>query len=152
MGDLETRIKALSPFVNWEIEHILEHSEGVASVAFSPDGTRVVSGSWDRLVRIWNAATEDIECALEGHSSRVTSVAFSPDGTHVVSGSIDMSVRIWSAMAGEMEGSLEGHLGGVTSDSLPMGPACPVPGTRQSESGIPSQGRWSTYSRVIRVW
>ena len=68
----------------------------VSSGAFSRDGTRVVSGSLDNTIRIWNAVTGDIERVLKGHSDGVTSVAFSHDGTRVVSGSWDNSVRIWN--------------------------------------------------------
>ncbi|PVH68254.1 hypothetical protein DL98DRAFT_441609, partial [Cadophora sp. DSE1049] len=53
----------------------------VTSLAFSPDGKQIVSGSYDRTVRRWDAATGQLLLpALEGHTSGVTSVAFSPDG------------------------------------------------------------------------
>ena len=61
------------------------HAAEVTSIAFSPDGTQVVSGSWNRTVRSWDAATGDLLQTLKGHSDRVMSVAFSPDGTQVVS-------------------------------------------------------------------
>lgn len=56
------------------------HSRSVTSVAFSPDGKQVVSGSNDETVRLWNAATEAPLQTLEGHSDWVTSVALSLDG------------------------------------------------------------------------
>jgi WD40 repeat protein len=56
----------------------------VSSIAFSPDGKQIVSGSWDKTVRRWDAATgEQLLLALEGHTDRVSSVAFSPDGKHI---------------------------------------------------------------------
>ena len=75
----------------------LYHSSHVWSVAFSPDGTKIVSGSHDETVRVWDAVTGTLSNTLEGHSSDVTSVAFSPDGTKIVSGSKDKTVRIWDA-------------------------------------------------------
>ncbi len=75
----------------------------MGSVAFSPDGTRVVSGSDDETVKIWSASTGEVEQTLQGHSDFVRSVAFSPDGTRVVSGSNDNTVKIWSASTGEVE-------------------------------------------------
>jgi WD40 repeat protein len=96
-------------------ELTMRHGSIVSSVAFSNDGSRVVSGSYDRSVRIWNAVTGECEVVLEGHSDLVTSVAFSNDGSRVVSGSWDKSVRIWNAVTGECEVVLEGHSNRVRS-------------------------------------
>jgi predicted amidophosphoribosyltransferase len=59
---------------------LLGHSWSVNSVAFSPDGKRIVSGSGDKTVKIWDATTGQEMLTLKGHSSVVISVSFSPDG------------------------------------------------------------------------
>ncbi|KAJ3507945.1 hypothetical protein NLJ89_g6019 [Agrocybe chaxingu] len=94
-----------------------EHKSIVSSVAFSPDGRRIASSSWDRTICIWDAATGTIlKGPFEGHTGPVNSVAFSPDGKCIISGSFDATIRVWDAETGKtVVGPIKGHTGDVNS-------------------------------------
>jgi WD40 repeat protein len=86
------------------------HTDSVTSVAFSPDGTRLVSGSDDKTVKHWDVASGKLLRTLAGHSDRVKSVAFSPDGSRLLSGgSQDGDLRLWDAASGRLLHTFTGH-------------------------------------------
>ncbi|KAK6987700.1 WD40 repeat-like protein [Favolaschia claudopus] len=87
------------------------HTELVTSVAFSPNGEWIVSGSRDNTLRIWEASSgAPIGEPLHGHTDWVRCVAFSPNGQHILSGSADRTLRIWDAGTGAPIGEpLHGH-------------------------------------------
>ncbi len=87
------------------------HSGSVRSVAFSPDGDRIVSGSDDETLRLWDLAGNAIGSPFEGHSGAVNSVAFSPDGDRIVSGSHDYTLRLWDLAGNAIGSPFEGHSG-----------------------------------------
>ena len=109
----------ISRNINYEnftnIKTLKGHSDYVRSVAFSPDGNIIASGSVDKTIKLWETRTGSLIKTLEGHSYDVESVAFSPDGKIIASGSWDKTIKLWETRTGSLIKTLEGHSDLVTS-------------------------------------
>ena len=89
-----------------DIVKIVHTPARVYSVGLSPDGRKIVAGSADKTIRMWDAVSgNSIGEPLRGHNKQVTSVAFSPDGTRIVSGSADNTIQLWDAATGQPIGA-----------------------------------------------
>ena len=75
------------------------HTRGVWSVAWSPDGTHLCSGSDDKTIAVWTAAGQLVKRCEGVHTGAVMRVAWSPDGSHLCSGSRDKTIAVWTAQA-----------------------------------------------------
>src|SRR5262249_49451846 len=76
------------------------HSSAVKTVEFSPDGKRLLTGSWDATARIWDVESGQVMVVMQGHTRRIQMAVFSPDGTRVLTASDDTTARIWDAASG----------------------------------------------------
>lgn len=93
------------------------HIDRVTSVAWSPNGKYIVSGSIDQTVRIWSVSPVNHTPVYiyHGHTAGVQTVDWSPDSNRVVSGSIDKTVQVWDALTGEQATVYHGHTGFVNT-------------------------------------
>ena len=87
----------------------------VTSAAFSPDGTRIVTGSADDTAKVWDAASGKELLTLSGQDNDVECVAFSPDGSRIATGNDDATLKLWDAFTGKLLETLTGHTGTVNS-------------------------------------
>jgi WD40 repeat protein len=73
---------------------LLGHTKGAYSVAFSPNGQMLATGSSNSVIKLWDIVTGKCLNTLDGHTNRVVSLAFSPDSQILASGSYDQTLRV----------------------------------------------------------
>jgi WD40 repeat protein len=89
------------------------HARTVWSVAFSPDGQTLATGSGDHTVKLWDTATGRLTHTLAGHQSFVHALAISPAGNLLASGSRDFTIKLWDTMQHTQTATLAGHMDAV---------------------------------------
>ena len=122
VASAEAYLEEVSPGFQqtWEYRHLRDlcrrkaltfkgHTGSVSAAAFRSDGHRIVSGSADKTVKVWDSVTGEVLLTLEGHKGIVTCVAFSPDGKRIVSGSADQTLQMWDAETGKNMLTFTGH-------------------------------------------
>ena len=83
--------------INKNIDKLEGHLGLILSVCMSSEGSRIISGSLDKTIKIWDTITGCCVNTLEGHFAPISSVCVSSDGSRIVSGSQDNTVKIWDA-------------------------------------------------------
>ena len=115
------------------------HLNSICAVTVTPDGKRIISGSRDKTIRIWDLESgAPIGKPIEGHSNYVTAIAVTPDGKRIISGSYDNTIRVWDLETGTQIGkTIEGHRCVVSSVVI-------TPDGKHIISG--------SWDNTIRVW
>ncbi|HEY9614739.1 hypothetical protein [Allocoleopsis sp.] len=106
----------LLPPPTWSFLNTLTgHSDWIHALAITPDGQTLVSGSFDKTIKVWQLATGELLHTLSNHTKGVLCLAISPDGKIIASGSFDEKIHLWRLDTGELIGTLKGHTSSVRS-------------------------------------
>jgi WD40 repeat protein len=121
------------------------HDGSVQIAVVSPDGRRILSGSNDKTMILWDRETAQPIRRFKEHGGAIQSVAFAPDGRRAASGGIDKIVRLWDLESGDPIGELRGHsecVFGVTFS----------PDGRRLASCSGAVGPWNSTDSTVRLW
>ncbi|MEG4841346.1 protein kinase domain-containing protein [Microcoleus sp. B9-D4] len=115
--ELQEQCQAGLRWKNAKVKNFAQHSDAVGSVAFSPDGLMLASGSKDKTIQIWDLATGKSLRTFPGDSSTIWSVAFDSNGTKLATGTGFWRVMLWDLKTGQVIRSLD-HTASVWSVAL----------------------------------
>lgn len=120
-----------------EQKRLRGHVRVVNDLAFSPYGTRLVSGSHDNTAIVWELPSGDRLKTLIGHSNHVVAVAYSPDGKTIATGSKDNTIILWQADTFEQKHKIKGHYLGILDLAF-------TPDSKRLVSG--------SKDKTVRIW
>jgi WD40 repeat protein len=120
------------------------HTKEIASVAFSPDGKYVLTGSWDHTAKLWDLAGHEL-LTFSGHDGPVFSAAFSPDGQYILTGSEDATAKLWD-LTGKMLRTFSGHTSWVSSVAFSTDGQSIMTGSRDRTAKV-----WSLAGRSLQT-
>jgi WD40 repeat protein/tRNA A-37 threonylcarbamoyl transferase component Bud32 len=120
------------------------HLDTVWAVAIDPDGKTLISGGFDKTIKLWNLNTGKLLQTLTGHADAVRAIATSPDGKIMASGSGDKTIKIWNLQTGELLRTLPADPSTNTGHSGPVWSVAISPDSKTLASG--------SYDGTIKIW
>jgi WD40 repeat protein/tetratricopeptide (TPR) repeat protein len=131
----------------WEYRHLARRTGGTplalagayGPICYSPDGSRLATGSSDNSVRLWDSRTGEQVLVLRGHTKHITAMSYSPDGSRLATCSEDNSIRLWDPRTGRQGSVIRGR----SDDSYPRSLCYSPDGTRLAS------GSWQG---EVQVW
>jgi WD40 repeat protein len=130
-----------------ELATLKGHDDRVSSVAVSPDGAVIITGSGDQTAKVWDARTFSELATLKGHYGSVTSVAASAVGSRIVTGSSDNTAKVWDARTFGELATLKGHGGAVLSVAVTPDGSRIITGAGDIYTGLPG-----SEDKTAKVW
>ncbi len=109
------------PLVAEEPKRLIGHTDPAYAGVYSPDGSRLVTASFDKTLRIWDLESGTTLRTLSGHTGLVLCVAISPDGSRLASGSLDKTVRLWDMPLSKPTSVFQPHQGAAFLAASPDG-------------------------------
>ncbi len=113
------------------------HYGMVTSIAVTPDAKHIISGSFDKTIKVWDLESGKDILTLSGHADWVSSVTITPDAKNIISGSSDKTIKVWDSESGKEIRTLSGHGGMVSSVAV-------TPDAKHIVSG--------SSDKTIKVW
>jgi WD40 repeat protein len=114
-GYTESSLKLWDISTGKEIMTLAGHTKNIDSVAFSPDGSQIISASRDNSIKLWEVDTGKEIRTFTGHTGPVLSATFSNDGRYAASGSSDKTIKLWDVSSGKEINTFSGHADAVKS-------------------------------------
>jgi WD40 repeat protein/serine/threonine protein kinase len=107
-------VKVWNAITGKELHELKGHQDYVSGVVYSPDGTRLVTSSWDRTLKFWDLVDSDISRSIWSRNG-FSCLDFSPDGNQIATGENDGTITLWDVVPRRRIRTLRGHPDGVVS-------------------------------------
>lgn len=98
-----------------DLPSLVGHDANVTAIAFSPDGTKIASSSYDQTIRLWDSSTYQELSQFDKQKHKILCIAFSPEGTQILSGGWQDVAQLWDVATGEKLKQFKGHKGWILS-------------------------------------
>ncbi|PSB01818.1 serine/threonine-protein kinase [Merismopedia glauca] len=96
-----------------EVETLSGHDGWVQTLAFSPDGQKLGSGSTDGTIKVWEAATGEVLQTIKGHSQAIRTIVWVPQTNAIATGSLDRTIKVWETDTAQALSTIKAHADGI---------------------------------------
>lgn len=156
VGEQDRTVRVWNLDTGEEVQRFEPKSGFVRAVAFSPDGSHVLSGTWNSVdggtLQYWDIETGELERRFYGHTDIISEVKFSANGQKILSGSWDRSLRLWDVGTGVELERFDGHHDRILSASFGLNDEYILVGTGNIGNNIPNPQADAAIDSSIWLW